>query len=100
MTKKEKIEAYTYAMLVIMIDHVDPFICVRLNEWLHYCYGLVSAWDIKDVSKYFPEIMQLQPDQNDKSGGWWPTTKAGNELRLIALEKAIQLVQNKNNFIT
>ncbi len=95
LTKKQKLQAYSFAYLSIYSgthpsgDYFTLCVCDSLLEFLnnHFC-----SWDWQgSVLSYFPEFAKQRPE--DPNIFWWPKTTDGNLSRLRAIERAIQLVE-------
>jgi hypothetical protein len=87
LTKNEKIEAYTYAMITILDETDDfPLVCCNLEDWL-----LENDIEAIDVLDYFPEFLKQKPKGKTENRAWWPYGERTK--RLKALGNAITLVK-------
>jgi predicted SnoaL-like aldol condensation-catalyzing enzyme len=91
LTKKQKIEAYTFAMFDVLDEKdIFPLVCYSLQDWLiknniDYAYGYDEVLD------FFPEFLKQKPQGRSVRRAWWP---AGQRTKRVkALEKAINLVR-------
>ena len=100
MTKKEKIEAYTYAMLAVYAygEEVEDYYGQSLLLYRYTCPNLKSWLVARDYdnnmsvnpASYFPEFFSLQPKTVYSWMPWWGEGKA---IRLRKLNQAISLIK-------
>ena len=92
LTRDQKIEAYTYAMLAVVakIGIGGSFVCINLKIYLRECFGITNG-HCSDVLEYFPEFSAQKP--NKILYVWWDSND--DESRLTALASAIALVESK-----
>lgn len=93
-SKKEKIIAYTYAMLVELNKMNQEFgfhqcVCESLGCYTHKDMHMISFAEGYSVHD-FPEFLQQRPTDASFHSSWWPVH---SKLRLKAIEKAIQLTE-------
>lgn len=90
LTPQQKIEAYTYAMLELQ-QCPNAAVCLLLQYWLNeWEFGYPS--DLDPATSYFPEFLAQKPQGCPKSHLWWPDGAV--HPRLLALERAIEMVKN------
>lgn len=110
LTKQQKLEAYTYALLcahsvaddssgsipemyfVKLISHHPWYVCHNLGAWYCENFGYISMF--LDGHQVFPEFFMQKPDHSRLV--WWPTpnqSKIGHSLRIAAIEAAINLTE-------
>jgi hypothetical protein len=107
LTKQQKLEAYTYAMVCILENltiandsNVDSHeringydlrlgICLMLRDWMDQDLSIVDEWI--SMSLTFPEFFESEPAFHGSY--WWDHNKAGQTQRLKAMENAIQLTE-------
>jgi hypothetical protein len=91
LTKKQKIEAYTFAMFDVL-DEIDiyPLVCYSLENWLTE-NNIDYAHGYDEVLNFFPEFLKQKPQGKSVGNAWWPMGQRTK--RVKALEKAINLVK-------
>lgn len=90
LTPEQRIEAYTYAMFLILsdpdMDRRYP-ICGSLLQWYNEFYSDIGG----PVNKLFPEFGKtIIPENTKKEEPWWPFTYEGNQIRLSVLSSCIE----------
>jgi len=93
-TKKQKLEAYTYALLCIYVymddQSEDQFICNNLGRWMSKDEKKSFDFELS----VFPEFAQQKPTHEipvNVGGGWWHHRNNGARIR--AIERAIRLTE-------
>ena len=94
LTKSQKMEAYTFAMLRVLQDieasfYRTPFVCIQLDE-----FSREKKFCGTD-NELYPEFMEQRkkPHAVCYGGGWWPMGVNGNLSRLAAIERAINITE-------
>lgn len=89
LSKKQKLEAYTYALLCALSARDSRLqgniligVCINLDDW-------AINNEIHNAS--FPEFVSQRPA--NKSFLWWPCNVKGMDLRIAAIERAIHLTE-------
>lgn len=104
LSREERIDAYTYAILSIYSDGIDLGICGKLKQYCEREYaneldknnfyttpGIYPWVFLSRLKQYFPEFSSLQPRDKGSFGFWWPMNNKG--ARIEALIKAIELAK-------
>lgn len=89
LTRREKLDAYTYALLCIYEylsnDNGDCFVCNNLGRWINENEKKCYPFSLED----FPEFAKQQPVNS--SGSWWGIYEM--DKRIAAIERAIHLTE-------
>lgn len=88
LTKKQKLDAYMYALSCCYAYGRSIFVCINLARWLEH--SRIPPFDIYELKGIFPEFFVSKPIDLVADARWWPLKDRHS--RIKALTNAIKLL--------
>lgn len=93
LTKEQKLEAYTYTMLIHLLEtdaRIPTFVCIDLKHWYNRGKNIKHRCVLGEVIDHFPEFHAQYPNNNRFGCAWWSDF---SPRRTRAIERAIELTE-------